>query len=147
MARRLSWFPLVYFSSCSSFCAFNGFLALGPMWLHCEQVKTSLCLSNSAFPSMYYTSCVCVFSADQLCLTLGNPVDCSPPNSSVHGDSPGKNTGVCCRFLFHNKAVKITNFIDLDPSGHTLHFKMFSVTTWEVYVNYFLGWEDPLEKG
>ena len=23
-------------------------------------------------------------------------MDCSPPGSSVHGDSPGKNTGVCC---------------------------------------------------
>ena len=29
----------------------------------------------------------------QLCLTLCNPMDCSPPGSSVHGDSPGKNTG------------------------------------------------------
>ena len=28
------------------------------------------------------------------CLTLCNPLDCSPPLSSVHGDSPGKNTGV-----------------------------------------------------
>ena len=26
----------------------------------------------------------------QLCLTLCNPMDCSPPGSSVHGDSPGK---------------------------------------------------------
>jgi len=24
------------------------------------------------------------------------PKDCSPPDSSVHGDSPGKNTGVDC---------------------------------------------------
>ena len=32
----------------------------------------------------------------QSCLTLCNPVDCSPPGSSVHGDSPGKNTGVGC---------------------------------------------------
>ena len=24
------------------------------------------------------------------------PVDCCPPDSSVHGDSPGKNTGVGC---------------------------------------------------
>ena len=31
---------------------------------------------------------------DQLCLTLCNPMECSPPGSSVHGDSPGKNTGV-----------------------------------------------------
>ena len=30
------------------------------------------------------------------CLTLCNPVDCSVPGSSVHGDSPGKNTGVGC---------------------------------------------------
>ena len=32
----------------------------------------------------------------QLCLTICNPMDCSPPGSSVHGDSPGKNTGVGC---------------------------------------------------
>ena len=31
----------------------------------------------------------------QLCPTLCDPTDCSPPGSSVHGDSPGKNTGVC----------------------------------------------------
>ena len=32
----------------------------------------------------------------QLCLTLCNPMACSQPGSSVHGDSPGKNTGVGC---------------------------------------------------
>ena len=30
----------------------------------------------------------------QSCLTLCNPMDCSLPGSSVHRDSPGKNTGV-----------------------------------------------------
>ena len=35
----------------------------------------------------------------QLCLTLCDPMDCSPPSSSVHGDSPGKNTGVGCHVL------------------------------------------------
>ena len=30
----------------------------------------------------------------QLCLTLGDLMDYSPPGSSIHGDSPGKNTGV-----------------------------------------------------
>ena len=29
----------------------------------------------------------------QSCPTLCNPMDCSPPASSVHGDSPGKNSG------------------------------------------------------
>ena len=35
----------------------------------------------------------------QLCPTLCDPRDCSPPGSSVHGDSPGKNTGVGCHAL------------------------------------------------
>ena len=30
----------------------------------------------------------------QLCPTRCDPMDCSPPGSSVHGDSPSKNTGV-----------------------------------------------------
>ena len=30
----------------------------------------------------------------QSCPTLCDPMDCSPPGSSVHGDSPGKNPGV-----------------------------------------------------
>ena len=32
-------------------------------------------------------------------LTLCDPMDCSPPGSSVHVASPGKNTGVGCRVL------------------------------------------------
>ena len=31
--------------------------------------------------------------------TLCNPMDCSSPGSSVHGVSPGKNTGVGCHDL------------------------------------------------
>ena len=40
----------------------------------------------------YHYCCVLV---TQSCLTLRNPMDRSPPpGSSVHGDSPGRNTGV-----------------------------------------------------
>ena len=35
----------------------------------------------------------------QSCLTLCDPMDYSPPGTSVHGDSPGKNTGVGCHAL------------------------------------------------
>ena len=35
----------------------------------------------------------------QSCATLCNLLDCSPPGSSVHGDCPGKNTGVGCHAL------------------------------------------------
>ena len=34
-----------------------------------------------------------------------DPTDCSPPGSSVHGDSPGKNTGVGCHFLLQGKSL------------------------------------------
>ena len=33
------------------------------------------------------------------CLTLCGPMDRSPPGSSVHGDSPGKNTRMGCQIL------------------------------------------------
>ena len=45
-----------------------------------------------------WIECVCTKSL-QSCLTLCNPMDCSPPGSSVHGDSPDKNTGVGCHAL------------------------------------------------
>ena len=35
----------------------------------------------------------------QSCLILCDPMDCSLPGSSVHGDSPGKNSGVDCYVL------------------------------------------------
>jgi len=37
---------------------------------------------------------VCACSVAQSCPTLCDPMDYSPPGSSVCGDSPGKNTGV-----------------------------------------------------
>ena len=43
-------------------------------------------------------ACLCAQSL-QSCPTLCEHVDGSPPGSSVHGDSPGKNPGVGCRVL------------------------------------------------
>ena len=48
---------------------------------------------------MFFVSC-CVVLVAQSRLTLCDPMDYSPPGSSVHGDSPGKNTGVGCHALF-----------------------------------------------
>ena len=39
-----------------------------------------------------YCAVLCLVA--QSCLTLCDPMDGSPPGSSVHEDSPGKNTGV-----------------------------------------------------
>ena len=41
----------------------------------------------------------------QSCPTFCNPVDSSPPSSFVHGDSPGKNTGLGCHFLLQSSAI------------------------------------------
>ena len=42
----------------------------------------------------------------QLCLTLCDPIDGSPPGSPHPWDSPGKNTGVGCHFLLQCMKVK-----------------------------------------
>ena len=45
-------------------------------------------------------ACTCVHAQSiQLCLILCDPMDCSLLGFSVHGDSPGKNTGVGCHTL------------------------------------------------
>ena len=42
----------------------------------------------------------------QLCPTLCDPIDGSPPGSPVPGTSPGKNTGVGCHCLLQCMKVK-----------------------------------------
>ena len=46
---------------------------------------------------MYVHICAVLYTATVVAVC--DPMDCSPPGSSVHGDSPGKNTGVCCYAL------------------------------------------------
>ena len=71
--------------------------------------------------------CLCLVT--QSCPTLCDPVDCSPPGSSVHGDSPGKNTGVGCHALlqgiFLTQGLILALQVDSSPSEATL--KMFSI--------------------
>ena len=47
------------------------------------QARTQLC------PLLFY---VHGYLVTQSCLTLCDPMYCTPLGSSVHGDSPGKNT-------------------------------------------------------
>ena len=56
--------------------------------------------SHGALTATLEGWCIRACSVAQSCLTLCNPVDCSLPGSSVHGDSPGKDTGVGCHALF-----------------------------------------------
>ena len=54
--------------------------------------------------------------------TLCDPVDCSPSGSSVHGDSPGENTGVGCHALLHG----------IVPSSHTWNPHLLHPLHWYV---------------
>ena len=63
----------------------------GAWWATAHEVaKSQIELSNR-----HLTLCVLCLAAPWF-LTLCDPTDCSPPGSAVHGDSPGKNTGVGC---------------------------------------------------
>ena len=56
----------------------------------------------------------------QSCPILCDPMDCSPPGSSLHGDSPGKITGVGCHALLQGifKPRSPTLQADSLPSNH-----------------------------
>ena len=62
------------------------------------------------FEHLLYVLCLVA----QSCLTLCDSKDCSLPGSSVHGDSPGKNTGVGCPALLQGV------FQPRDPRSPTL---------------------------
>jgi len=69
----------------------------------------------------------------QLCLTLCDPIDGSPPGSPPRPwDSPGKNTGVGCHFLLQCTKVKsesevtqscptLSDPMDCSPPGSSIH--------------------------
>ena len=59
---------------------------------HRDQLTGKLFLFSLRISDMICLFIYCLVT--QWCLTLCDPMDCSPPSSSVHGDSPGKNTGV-----------------------------------------------------
>ena len=66
--------------------------------IHVVELKSSSVLPTKGW---YLPSTAAAAAAKllQSCPILHNSMDCSPPGSSVHEDSPGKNTGVGCRFL------------------------------------------------
>ena len=66
-------------------------------------------------------------SVAQLCLTLCCPVDCSPSGSSIHGDSPGKNTRRGCHALLQ----RIFPTQGLNPGLLDCRQILHHCTTWE----------------
>ena len=101
---------LLTFSECFQCCIIlSNMVATGHMWLfklikikfkiqslsHTNHISRALC-SHGARGLL---SCIAHMLHAQSCPTLCDPMDCSPPDSSVHGNSPGKDTGVGCHAL------------------------------------------------
>ena len=59
----------------------------------------------------------------QLCLTLCDPIDGSPPGSPSPWDSPGKNTGVGCHFL-----LSLSKLQEIVKDGEAWHAAVNGVT-------------------
>ena len=64
-------------------------------------------------------------SVAQPCPTLCDPVNCSPPGSYVHGDSPGKNTGVGCHALLQRIFPTQGSNLGLPHCRQILYFTLF----------------------
>ena len=75
--------------------------------------------------------CAVLCLVTQLCLTLCDPMDCSPPGSSVHEDSPGKNTGVSCHALlqriFPTQGSNPLDGLPFKPPNLKVFFLFFSL--------------------
>ena len=89
-ARILEWVPILFSRRSSQPKGLN------PGLLYCRKIL--FCLSHQgSHPRVIQNSVnnrLCCAKSLQSCLTLWNAIDCGLPGFSVHGDSPGKNTGV-----------------------------------------------------
>ena len=78
-------------------CCFVNIKGLVPH--SCSICAHGLILSGKHRSKYLISTVLCLVA--QLCPTLGDTMNCSPPGSSVYGDSPGKNNGVGCHALLH----------------------------------------------
>ena len=60
---------------------------------------SSTFLCNVCTFSVIYNILLLLYLVTQSCPNLPNPMDCNPLGSSVHGGSPGKNTGMGCHAI------------------------------------------------
>ena len=66
----------------------------------------------------------------QSCLTLCDPMECSPARLLCLWDSPGKNTGVVCHFLFQGN-LPDSGIEPMSLASPALAGGFFTTCTWE----------------
>ena len=85
------------------------------MWKVYWVRKSAFC-NNSSKNWSRQDLCAVLCLVTQSCQTLCHLMDFSPPGSSVHGDSPGKNTGAGCHALLQG----IEPNLGIEPRSPTL---------------------------
>ena len=99
---RFSWLnPFPHASLCSDFILSTHLAKYLQQSIVCLQVNTTRWYISSGRTHLIS---LCIVNVEQCLtyttrLTLCDPMDCSPPGSSVNGDFPGKDTGVGCHAL------------------------------------------------
>ena len=81
---------------------------------HCTTFKDDFSLLAGMLALELFCAVLCLVT--QSCWTLCNPMDCSLPGSSVHGDSPGNNTGVGCPALLQGNLPNL----GIEPRSPTM---------------------------
>ena len=102
----LAWGGCSGFNLSFSLFLRNGLNAVTGSKQNCERGEVSIFLSiflsfgAPIFPGGGdIKQCILHWHISYMCPTLCDPMNCSPPGSSVHGNSPIKNTGVGCHAL------------------------------------------------
>ena len=126
---------VIPFSSCpQSFPASGSFqlsqlFASGGQSVGVSASASLLPMNTQDWSPLGWTGWVCA-KLLQSCPTLCNPMNHSLPGSSVHGDSPGKNTGVGCHAFL--QGIFLTRGSNLHLLSPALAGSFFTTSaTWE----------------
>ena len=109
-------------------CASNNKVALNTqVWkMHGENIWNLFSFPSKCFAILCVHACLVA----QPCPTLYDPMDCSLPGSSVHGDSPGKNTGVG-RHAFLQGIFPTQDWTLVSYVSCTSRWVLYHCVTWE----------------
>ena len=109
--------------------------------------------NNIYFLCLFIIKSTVVTEVSHSCPALWDSMDCSLPGSSVHADSPGKNTGVGCHFLHQGIFPTQGSNLGLPHCRQTLYplshqgysGKRIYLSMQKTWIR-SLGREDPMEK-
>ena len=90
-------------------------------------LQTTICLKTDIENQIH--SQLLVVLVAQTCPTLCDPMDCSPPGSSIHGIFQDKNTGVGCHILL--QGILLTQGLNLGPTTLQVDSTIWATKEWK----------------